>query len=126
MPSAGLLLYPEDVEKDDWLHTPDPGGKDKNDRADCCSKRGFVNVGGLVLVTLGTILLFMGYPLSTWINKVKYPKGLQCHEDPNCISSSEPLLKNVRHGLVDPDTPKSAMTRTDINGKTQNLVVRSD
>ncbi len=32
MPSAGLLLFPEDVEKDDYLHNPEPGD---NDREKC-------------------------------------------------------------------------------------------
>lgn len=33
-----------------------------------------------------------------------------------------PLLKNIRTGLIDPDTPSDAMTRKDINGDTLNLV----
>jgi hypothetical protein len=24
VPRPGMLLYPEDVERDDWLHSPDP------------------------------------------------------------------------------------------------------
>jgi hypothetical protein len=30
-------------------------------------------------------------------------------------------LKGIRKGLIDPDTPQSAMTRKDVNGKTQTL-----
>lgn len=33
-----------------------------------------------------------------------------------------PLLKNVRSGLIDPDTPKSAMTKTDFHGNQWKLV----
>jgi hypothetical protein len=62
MPSAGLLLYPEDVEKDDWLHNPDPNDPDKI-RCDIFNKRGLVNVGGLALITLGILALFVGYPI---------------------------------------------------------------
>lgn len=62
MPSAGLLLYPEDVEKDDWLHNPDPNDPDKI-RCDIFSKRGLVNVGGLAFITLGILVLFVGYPI---------------------------------------------------------------
>jgi beta-glucan synthesis-associated protein KRE6 len=60
MPSAGLLLFPEDVEKDDYLHNPD-----EEDRRECdiFTKRGFTNVGGLILVTLGVLMLFIGYPV---------------------------------------------------------------
>jgi len=62
MPSAGLLLYPEDVEKDDWLHNPDPNDPDKI-RCDIWNKRGLVNVGGLAFITLGILVLFIGYPV---------------------------------------------------------------
>lgn len=41
-----------------------------------------------------------------------------------CISYGElPLLKNVKRSLIDPDTPKSAMTRKSTGGKKQRLVV---
>lgn len=61
-PGAGLLLYPEDVEKDDWLHNPDPGGKEPRD-CNLFSKRGAINVGSLILMTLGVMALFIGYPV---------------------------------------------------------------
>jgi len=63
LPSAGLLLFPEDVEKDDYLHNPDPNDKDKLDCSDLFSKRGLVNVGGLALITLGILTLFIAYPI---------------------------------------------------------------
>ena len=64
LPSAGLLLFPEDVEKDDWLHNPDPNDKDgKLSCADLFSKRGLVNVGGLALITIGVLVLFIVYPV---------------------------------------------------------------
>ena len=61
LPSAGLLLFPEDVEKDDYLHNPSP---DDNKR-DCniWTKRGAVNIGGLGLFTIGLLCLFIGYPV---------------------------------------------------------------
>lgn len=61
LPSAGLLLFPEDVEKDDWLHNPDPNDKDRD--CDIFSRRGLVNVGGLAFITLGILVLFIGYPI---------------------------------------------------------------
>ena len=33
-----------------------------------------------------------------------------------------PLLTNIRHGLIDPDTPQSAMTKQNADGSTWNLV----
>lgn len=61
-PSAGLLLFPEDVEKDDWLHNPDPNEKEKRD-CDIWTRRGAVNVGALALLSIGILCLFIGYPV---------------------------------------------------------------
>ena len=62
LPSAGLLLFPEDVEKDDYLHNPDPNEKEKRE-CDIFSRRGVVNLGGLALISLGVLMLFIGYPV---------------------------------------------------------------
>ena len=61
MPSAGLLLFPEDVEKDDYLHNPDPSDND-GEKCDIFTKRGITNLGGLALITIGLLVLFIGYP----------------------------------------------------------------
>jgi hypothetical protein len=61
-PSEGLLLYPEDVEKDDWLHNPDPNESDR-EKCDIWNRRGLMNVGGLAFLTLGVLILFVGYPI---------------------------------------------------------------
>ena len=61
MPSEGLLLFPEDVEKDDYLHNPDPNDKERD--CDIWNRRGIINGGGLVLLTLGLLMLFIGYPV---------------------------------------------------------------
>lgn len=61
MPSAGLLLFPEDVEKDDYLHNPGPD--DKEEKCDIWNKRGMMNVGGLLFVVLGVLTLFIGFPV---------------------------------------------------------------
>lgn len=61
MPTDGLLLFPEDVEKDDYLHNPDPSDQDRE--CDVCNRRGVLNVGGLALLTVGILVLFIGYPV---------------------------------------------------------------
>lgn len=66
LPSAGLLLFPEDIEKDDYLHNPDPNDRDRMLWREFLSKRGLVNVGGLILITLGILVLFIGYPI-LWV-----------------------------------------------------------
>jgi hypothetical protein len=61
MPSEGLLLFPEDVEKDDYLHNPDPNDSDRD--CEICNSRGLANIGGLVLLTVGIVALFIVYPV---------------------------------------------------------------
>ncbi|KAK4981252.1 hypothetical protein LTR28_000008, partial [Elasticomyces elasticus] len=123
LPSAGLLLFPEDVEKDDWLHNPDPNEKEGRMKcADLFSRRGLTNVGGLALITLGVFILFVVYPALTYIRKAMNPVGNACSSNVNCVKEDVPLLKNIRAGLIDPDTPKNVRTRKGVNGKTQQLV----
>ncbi|KAI9696518.1 MAG: hypothetical protein M1820_008146 [Bogoriella megaspora] len=122
LPSAGLLLFPEDVEKDDWLHNPDPNDKDKLTMKDLFSKRGLMNVGGLAFITLGILVLFIVYPILTFVQRAIHPAGNSCSKDPMCISDKMPLLNNVRHSLIDPHTPKSAHSRKAHNGASQTLV----
>lgn len=61
MPSEGLLLFPEDVERDDYLHNPDLNDRERD--CDVFNRRGMVNLGGLVLFCLGFLILFIGYPV---------------------------------------------------------------
>ena len=62
LPSAGLLLFPEDVEKDDYLHNPDPNDKDRD--CDIFTKRGICNLGGLAFIAIGLLALFVGLPVT--------------------------------------------------------------
>jgi len=137
MPSAGLLLFPEDVEKDDYLHNPDPNDKDR-EKCDVFSKRGMLNIGGLAFITIGVLALFVGYPAlydflvliscskltlkRTFARKLA-PPTVTCSNNPKCLSDKMPLLKNQRVGLIDPDTPQSAYSKKDNDGNTLKLVV---
>ncbi|KAI9799234.1 MAG: hypothetical protein M1833_004112 [Piccolia ochrophora] len=132
LPSAGLLLFPEDVEKDDYLHNPDPNEKETNE-CDVFTRRGMVNVGGLALITLGVLVLFIGYPV-LYVNIVPVLQEVQpfaafellhgvCARIPNCIDVGRvDLLQNIRTSLVDPDTPSSAMKKQAADGTTLELV----
>ncbi|KAF9893764.1 hypothetical protein FE257_009934 [Aspergillus nanangensis] len=120
MPTSGLLLFPEDVEKDDYMHNPDATDRDK--KCDIWNRRGLINVGGLIFLTLGFLTLFIGYPIITAMqgrhHKPKCDAG-----DTLCLDvGKRTLLSNVRSGLIDPDTPKSAMTKTAADGKEWKLV----
>ncbi|KAF2141402.1 glycoside hydrolase family 16 protein [Aplosporella prunicola CBS 121167] len=121
MPSPGLLLFPEDVEKDDWLHNPDPDEKDTRD-CDIFNRRGALNMGGLAILTIGLLMLFIGYPVLTFAQKLLEPQNA-CSSNPDCIDVHQDLLKNIRHGLIDKDTPENVKTRKSVyTGKKQTLV----
>jgi hypothetical protein len=62
MPTAELLVYPNDKEEDDALHDPTTGMESDNE-CDVFTRRGLVNVGGLFLLTAGILMLFIGYPV---------------------------------------------------------------
>jgi len=61
-PSEGLLLYPHDVEKDDWLHNPQPGEKETRD-CEFFGRRSLVNMGGLAFLGIGLSILFIIWPV---------------------------------------------------------------
>ncbi|MCJ1312321.1 hypothetical protein MMC25_005995 [Agyrium rufum] len=121
LPSAGLLLFPEDVEKDDYLHNPDPNERDIRE-CDIFTRRGMVNVGGLIFISLGVLMLFVGYPMLTFFDKVTHPVD-PCADNPLCINVGKlPLFSNIRSSLIDPDTPDSAKTKKSVDGKNLQLV----
>ena len=78
-PTAGLLLFPEDVEKDDWLHNPQPDDE-KRRECDIFTKRGVVNVGGLTVITLGLLVLFIGYPILYDIQGTDYHRFMHAND----------------------------------------------
>lgn len=78
LPSAGLLLFPEDVEKDDYLHNPSPDDDKAMRECDIFTKRGMVNVGGLALITLGVLALFIGFPIAYVAPCIVAPRPRAC------------------------------------------------
>lgn len=63
LPSTeGLLVFPEDVENDDYLHNPSPDDKDGNG-CHVFSVRGIANTVGAILLVSGLLILIIFYPL---------------------------------------------------------------
>ena len=50
------------------------------------------------------------------------PNNESCSQNPLCLQNDATLLKRMRTGLIDPDTPDSAMSRTSSTGGSQSLV----
>ncbi|OBT94110.1 hypothetical protein VE01_06986 [Pseudogymnoascus verrucosus] len=121
VPTPGLLVFPEDVELDDEMHNPDPDEKEHRD-GNIWTRRGAVNLGGLGFLLLGMLSLFIIWPVLTVALRKKNAGHIGCEADPDCLSDSVPLLKNMRTGLIDPDTPESVKTKTSKDGTKLELV----
>jgi hypothetical protein len=61
MPLEGLLVYPEDVEKDDYLHNPDINDTSRD--CDVFTRRGIVNLGSLAILSIGLFIITIGFPV---------------------------------------------------------------
>ncbi|CAE6504732.1 unnamed protein product [Rhizoctonia solani] len=110
-------------ESDDCLHNPDPVRDRKRDRHVSPSMRGLLNVGCLVILLVGIILLFAGYPI------IAYLTNAPMSTLGGCVVFSYNLYQHAYRfarpnvGLIDRDTPKSAYTRTShVDGTTYDLI----
>lgn len=124
VPTDGLILFPEDVEKDDDLHNPDLL-QEKDRACDLFNLRGF-NLLFLIVFSLGLLMVFIGWPILVFVKPEETSDTNESNCDPGdtlCLDvGPRPLLKNIRTGLIDPDTPESAKTKVAVDGKTWNLV----
>jgi len=102
-------------EDDDCLHNPDPQRDRKNDRqvgrsavASCMtSPRNITNVGCLIILVLGILVLFAGYPMISHFTRVQYTtQGGFNLGGTNATGQIPSLLGNF--GLIDRDTPAEA------------------
>lgn len=75
------------------------------------------------LLNLFPELLLILTHYRTFVQRAIPHSSSGCSTDPMCLSDKLPLLKNVRQGLIDPDTPKSAMNKKAHDGTNMQLVV---
>lgn len=110
-------MWDKDPDLDDALHNPDPRG---DSSFTLFSLRGWVNSSAIFILVLGLIALFMGYPLA--YHYTHLPQRFVGYNVGGINASGQiPDLPNLP-SLVDPDTPKSALTRVGSDGKLYNLV----
>ncbi|KAF2233596.1 glycoside hydrolase family 16 protein [Viridothelium virens] len=130
-------LFVSDKEFDDDMHMP---GADDDVRyrprwRDHFSKDNFVSTIGMFLMLGGLVFVFIVLPVlsytGTWL--LDYPYVTPLDQMPGygkqpppqswawVNDRKYPLLQNIRSGLIDPDTPQSALTAPGVNG--ENLVL---
>lgn len=137
-PIAEFPLYTDAVEDDDDMHMPqwDDDIKLKPHWKDHFSRGNISSTIGMIFMVLGLLTVFIVLPVIsfTGTNLIPYSYETPLDQMPGAWDAQDknswayvndreyPLMKNIRTGLIDPDTPDSAMTRKDINGDTMNLV----
>ena len=132
-----FILYIDEKEADDDMHTPyadddvvlKPKLRDYLRRSQLCS------LIGLILMILGLITLFIILPVISYTGTriMFYPHVAPEPKNPIYTPIDKhswayvndvkyPLLQNIRQGLIDPSTPKSAMIRKSVDGDDLELV----
>ena len=131
-----FVLYIGEKEADDDMHTPYPEDdvmlkpkmRDYFRRGQVCS------LLGLLVMLLGLITLFILLPVISYSGTriifyhydTPEPNNTHSQIDPHSWSYINevhyPLMQNIRQGLIDPSTPKSAMTRRSVDGSDLELV----
>ncbi|PWN49194.1 beta-glucan synthesis-associated [Violaceomyces palustris] len=98
----------KEPEDDDWLHNPDPVKDAKADHSiGGCSRRGFLNVSVLLLISVCCICLFAGYPIITHFVTIPASKKGGFGLGGTNGSGQVPFLPYIA-SLVDPDTSRDA------------------
>ncbi|KAJ4364406.1 beta-glucan synthesis-associated protein [Neocucurbitaria cava] len=128
-------LIGDEEEEDDEMHMPHPDD-DVRYRArvrDHFRRDSIVSTLGLCIMVLGILFVFIGLPVLSAVGIIDYGSsyGTPIGMFPNPFKpqpwatvndKTYPLLQNMRRGLIDPDTPKSAMKRTGEFGEEYELV----
>ncbi|EJD00930.1 beta-glucan synthesis-associated [Fomitiporia mediterranea MF3/22] len=120
----GTNISPDVAEDDDDLHDPDVPDKKNDDALFTVSRRGFQNIGGLVLLTTILVGLFAGLPIA--IHYAKHPLSKLGGFGIGGINASGqvPFFGNYR--LIDEDTPIEAYEKKSWNDGTDMELVFSD
>lgn len=115
-PDLTLLSDLSFREDDDDLHDPrkDNPKRDTN----IWTRRGIINLGGLFLITLGLLIIFIAIPAITFWRA----RNLSCVGDQCLDVGPRGLLSKPRMNLIDPDTPAAYHSKKDAAGNTLNLV----
>ncbi|KAJ2922226.1 hypothetical protein H1R20_g14871, partial [Candolleomyces eurysporus] len=109
--SWGAPLDMSYAEPDDFLHNPDPKRDRMNDRGGTIfTARGLANVGCLVILALGIITLFAGYPIISLFTDPKQTTQGGFNLGGINATGQIPILPG-NFGLIDKDTPKEAYTK---------------
>jgi hypothetical protein len=129
-------MYTDQKEDDDDMHMPqwDDDAKYRPSWKDRFAKKNIVDTIGMLFMIIGLLCVFVVLPVVsfTGTSLIPYTYETPLEQMPGYRAPSPawarvndkvyPLLRNIRRGLIDPDTPASAMTRKSTDGSDLVLV----
>ena len=127
-------LYLDEKELDDDMHMPQPDDdvRLKPKLGDYFAPQQLCSLFGLIFMLIGLLAVFILLPVLSYSGHAiySYPYNTPSHNDTEVAvqpweqvnTLKYPLLQNIRTGLIDPNTPKSAITRQSFLGETLQLV----
>jgi beta-glucanase (GH16 family) len=134
----GMAAWPligDDEESDDEMHMPrdDDDIRYRPKFKDHFTKDSIVSTAGLSVMMSGLLFIFVALPVMSFTGVIEYRSswGVPVHWAPKYPKAEPwavvndrvyPFLQNIRTGLIDPDTPPSAMTKTGVFGDEYELV----
>ncbi|KII90889.1 glycoside hydrolase family 16 protein [Plicaturopsis crispa FD-325 SS-3] len=108
--SWGINLSPNQADPDDILHNPDPRRDSMYDGGGSLfTKRALANVGCLVILGVGLVALFAGYPLTVYLKNHKL-STLGGFNTGGINGSGQIPSMHGNWGLIDVETPNEAKT----------------
>jgi beta-glucanase (GH16 family) len=134
----GMAAWPligDQEESDDEMHMPrdDDDVRYKPKLRDYFTRESMFSTIGLALMVLGILFLFIALPILSFTGIIEYNSswgaGKNWASNPykpepwaTVNDKKYPLIQNMRTGLIDPDTPRSAMERVGEFGDEYELV----
>ncbi|KAL6719929.1 beta-glucan synthesis-associated protein [Lecanora helva] len=127
-------LYLDEKEIDDNLHMPqsDDDQRLKPKLRDFFALGQLCSLFGLLFMLVGLCCVFILLPVLSYSGTAIYSYPYHSDEPDGNITRPEPddkvndvkypLFQNIRTGLIDPDTPQSALTRKSLLGQDLELV----
>ncbi|KAJ6533295.1 beta-glucan synthesis-associated [Mycena vulgaris] len=105
------------VEPDDRLHAPE-SKEDRDTSGSVISARGVANIGCLVILAVGLVTLFLGYPVFSFVGTRLLSVGGGAS-----VNSTGQVAAIGNFGLIDLETPRDAYTMKSLySGKDMQLV----
>ncbi|KAH6916882.1 beta-glucan synthesis-associated protein [Coprinopsis sp. MPI-PUGE-AT-0042] len=116
----GSNLSPDTPEPDDYLHNPDPKRDVNYDAGGTFfTWRGLTNLGCMIILCLGFLALFAGYPI---ISHFMYPPPSRMGGfNIGGINATGQIPNIGNFGLIDLDTPQDAFAKPSYTNPKQDL-----